>query len=166
MLVLRQYGEVMTRSGPEQRGSPDQPGPRHPGLSPQEVLASGGWHPRYARVLITVSDGDYGFALVDGNGDGAELEEELWRWEDGPGGHGHWEGGSSSGAGPLGYLPPLVAGGHIGQAYFAYGRVPGRESVTVQFDQRRYEIPVSPLGVWGFIKLAVNPRPGLPALLS
>jgi hypothetical protein len=59
-----------------------------------------------------------------------------------------------------------VAGGHIGQAYVAYGRVPGRESVTILFDQRRYEIPVSPLGVWGFIKVAVNPRPGLPALLS
>ncbi len=99
----------MTRLDPEERGGSHQAEPRHPGLSPQEVLASGGWHPRYARVLITVSDG---------------------------------------------------------QAYFAYGRVPGRESVTVQFDQRQYEIPVSALGVWGFIKVAVNPRPGLPALLS
>lgn len=57
--------------------------PAHPGLSHYEVLALGGWHRDYARVLITASDGDYGFALVDGNGDGAELEEELWRWEDG-----------------------------------------------------------------------------------
>jgi hypothetical protein len=124
------------------------------------VLASGGWHPDYARVLIAVSDRDCGFALVDGNGDGAELEEELWRWEDG-----HWEGGSSSGAGPLGYLPPLVAGGHLGQAYFAYGHVLGRDSVTVEFEQRQYEVPVSPLGVWGFIKEAADPRPGWPALL-
>jgi hypothetical protein len=130
------------------------------------VLASGGWHPRYVRVLITASDGDYGFALVDGNGDGAELEEELWQWGDGPGNHGRWEGGSTSGAGPLDHLLPLVAGGHIGSAYFAYGRVPGSESVTIEFEERRYEIPVSPLGVWGFIREAAEPHPGLPALVS
>jgi hypothetical protein len=149
-----------------ERGSPAEVGPRHPGLSHRDVLASGGWHPRYARVLITASDGDYGFALVDGNGDGAELEEELWQWEDGPGGHGHWEGGSSSGAGPLGYLPPIVAGGQIGPACFAYGRLPRLESVTIEFEKRRFEVLVGPLGVWGFIRRAAGARPGLPALVS
>ena len=156
-------------AGPDaaERGSPAERGPRHPGLSHHEVLASGGWHPRYARVLITASDGDYGFALVDGNGDGAELEEELWLWEDGPGGHGRWQPGSSSGAGPLDHLPTLAAGGHIGPAYFAYGRVPWAESVTIEFEQRRYEMPVvSQLGVWGFIRAAAGPHPGLPALVS
>jgi hypothetical protein len=136
-------------------------GPTHPGLSPGEVLASGGWHPRYARVLAAVSDGDYGFALVDGNGDGAELEEEFWCWEDG-----RWRGGSSSGGGPLGQLPPLVTGGQIGHAHVAFGRAPGRESVTVRFEQRRYVIPVSPLGIWCFIKEAAGPRPGPPDLVS
>ncbi len=42
--------------------------PDHPGLSAHEVLARGGWHPRYARFLAVASDGDYGFAVVDGNG--------------------------------------------------------------------------------------------------
>jgi hypothetical protein len=60
-----------------------------------------------------------------------------------------------------------VAGGHVGPAYFAYGRVPGAESVTIEFEQRRYEMPVvSQLGVWGFIKEAAGPHPGLPALVS
>jgi hypothetical protein len=135
--------------------------PAHPVLYPQEVLALGGWHPGYARVLVTASGGDYGFALVDGNGDGAELEEELWLWEDG-----RWRGGSSSGAGPLDYLRPLVAGGYVGDAFFAYGRVPGCESVTVEFERRRYEVP-APSGIWGFIKVAADPgRCGLPALVS
>ena len=135
--------------------------PAHPGLSPQEVLALGGWHRGYARVLITVSDGDYGFALVDGNGDGAELEEELWRWEDG-----RWDGAGSSGAGPLDRLRPLATGGRLGDAFFAYGRVPGRNVVTVEFEQHRYEVP-APLGIWGFIKIAAAPRRcGLPALVS
>jgi hypothetical protein len=50
--------------------------PEHPGLTEQEVLTHGGWHPRHARVLAVTSDGDYGFALVDGNGDGAGLEAD------------------------------------------------------------------------------------------
>ena len=66
----------------------------HPGLTEQEVIVGGGWHPRYARVLAVASDGDYGFALVDGNGDGAELEAELWRWDGGS-----WAGAGSSGGG-------------------------------------------------------------------
>jgi hypothetical protein len=36
---------------------------------------------RYAHVLAVASDGDYGFALVGGNGDGAELEAETWIWD-------------------------------------------------------------------------------------
>jgi hypothetical protein len=157
----------MAGSEAAERGSLAEGRPRHPGLCHRDVLASGEWHPRYVRVLITASDRDYGFALVDGNGDGAELEEELWQWEDRPGGHGRWQGGSSSGAGALDHLPPLVAGGHIGPAYFAYGRVRGRQSVTVEFEERRYDIPViSPLGVWGFIRGAAGPHPGFPALVA
>jgi len=93
--------------------------PDHPALTPAEVIAGGGWHPRYARVLATASDGDYGFALVDGNGDGAELEAEAWMWD-----HGNWAGAGSSGAGPLGSLGPVRTGGHIGNACFAYGSAP------------------------------------------
>ena len=166
ILVPAGYGEVMDGSDAAERGSPAEGRPRHPGLSHRDVLASGGWHPRYARALISASDGDYGFTLVDGNGDGAELEEELWQWEDGPGGHGRLAGREFLRCRTLDHLPPLVAGGHIGPAYFAYGRVPGRESVTVEFEERRYEIPVSPLGVWGFIREAAGLHPGLPALTS
>jgi hypothetical protein len=36
----------------------------------------------------------------------------------------------------------------------------------VEFEERRYEMPVSPLGVWGFIREAAGPHPELPALLS
>jgi hypothetical protein len=55
----------------------------HRGLSEEDVIACGGWHRGYARVLAVASDGDYGFAVVDGNGDGAELplaeREEISR---------------------------------------------------------------------------------------
>jgi hypothetical protein len=127
--------------------------PDHAGLSEDEVLAHGGWHSRYARVLAVTSDGDYGFAVVDGNGDGAELEAEMWEW-----GSGGWDSAGSSGAGPLSNLGPERTGGYIGKAYFAYGSAPGRRSVTISFDDRLHDVPVSRHGVWAFIKIRTNPR--------
>ena len=127
--------------------------PDHPALTPAEVIAGGGWHPRYTRVLATASDGDYGFALVDGNGDGAELEAEAWMWD-----HGNWAGAGSSGAGPLGSLGPVRTGGHIGNACFAYGSAPGRQSITIDFDGRHHQVPVSHYGVWAFVKIRTDPH--------
>jgi hypothetical protein len=121
--------------------------PGHPALTGEEVLAHGGWHPRYARVLAVASDGDHAFALVDGNGDGAELEAEAWLWDGRT-----WEPGNSSGAGPLGGLGREQTGGEAGPACFAFGRVPGRQSVTVEFDGQLYQVPVSRHGIWAFIK--------------
>lgn len=46
-------------------------------LTAAEVIVSGGWHPRYARVIAIASDDGYGFALVDGNGNGNELEADA-----------------------------------------------------------------------------------------
>src|ERR1700680_403160 len=63
------------------------------------VLDSGGWHSAHARVLLTVADENVGFVLVDGNGDGAELEMEYWFQDDNG-----WRAGSSTGEGPLGEL--------------------------------------------------------------
>jgi hypothetical protein len=128
----------------------------HPALTEDDILASGGWHPRYVRVLAVASDGDYGVAIVDGNGDGAELEEETWVWDDG-----RWTGGSSSGAGPLDTLGAIQTGGQIGAARFAFGRAPGRELVTVGFDGKTHQVPVGREGVWAFIKLGSGPAPAL-----
>lgn len=127
--------------------------PDHPGLTEQEVLARGGWHPRYARVLAVASDGDYAFAVVDGNGDGAELDAEMWEWDGGA-----WDAGGSSGAGPLGNLGPVQTGGQIGDACFAYGRAPWRQSITISFDGRLHNVPVSRYGVWAFVKARTDPH--------
>ncbi len=132
--------------------------PDHPGLTEAEVLSRGGWHPRYARVLALASDGNYGFALVDGNGDGAELEAETWQWDSGS-----WAGAGSSGAGPLDHLGSVQTGGRIGNAYVAYGSAPGRRSITVNFDGDLHQVPVSNHGVWAFIKIRTDPhRRGFP----
>ena len=49
--------------------------PDRRGLSAEDVLAHGGWHPGYARVLAVASDGDYGVALVDGTATGQNLKK-------------------------------------------------------------------------------------------
>lgn len=38
----------------------------------------GGWDPRYARVLDLQVDGDVAAALVDANGDGADLNVDIY----------------------------------------------------------------------------------------
>jgi hypothetical protein len=136
--------------------------PDHRGLTEEDVIARGGWHPGYARVLAVASGGDYGFAVVDGNGDGAELEAETWVWDGGI-----WVSGNSSGAGPLDRLGPLQTGGQIGDAHFAYGRAPGRREITISFDGHSHQVPVSQAGVWAFIKIRASPagrgfRPPMP----
>jgi hypothetical protein len=124
----------------------------HPALTPEEVIGRGGWDPRYARVLAIASDQDYGFALVDGNGDGAGLEAEAWTWDGGT-----WTGAGSSGAGPLNRLGPVRTGGQIHDACFAYGSAPGCQSITIDFDGRLHQVPVSRHGVWAFIKIRTDP---------
>jgi hypothetical protein len=125
--------------------------PDHSALTGPDVITHGGWHPRYARVLAVSSDGDYGFAVVDGNGDGAEVEAELWEWDGG-----RWASVSSSGAGPLSTFGHLQGRGRYGSTCFAFGRAPGRGSVTISFDGHPHQVPVSHGGVWAFIKSSTD----------
>jgi hypothetical protein len=119
----------------------------HAALTTAEVVALGGWHPRYARVIAIASTGDHGFALVDGNGDGSELEAEHWLWH-----QGSWQPGGSSGAGPL------HSGGHADDsAWFAYGSAPGQDTVTIVFDGRSHRVPVGRYGVWAFTGIRADP---------
>lgn len=125
----------------------------HAALTTAEVIACGGWHPRYARVIVVASAGDHGFALVDGNGDGSELEAEHWRWHEGS-----WEPGGSSGVGPLDTIGSLCSGGQVGDsAWFAYGSAPGENTVTIAFDGRSHHVPVGSYGVWAFTGIRADP---------
>jgi hypothetical protein len=77
----------MTTSADAPPGSPaktpaDAPGrtgwpvpPDHRGLSAEDVLAHGGWHPGYARVVAVASDGDYGVALETETATGQNLKK-------------------------------------------------------------------------------------------
>ncbi|HXB46525.1 MAG TPA: hypothetical protein VNW50_02100 [Streptosporangiaceae bacterium] len=46
-------------------------------LSAEAIIRVGGWHPRYARVLLIEHDEDDAVVLVDGNGDGLAGRSEY-----------------------------------------------------------------------------------------
>ncbi|MGB6455844.1 MAG: hypothetical protein WBH47_15315 [Streptosporangiaceae bacterium] len=119
-----------------------------PVLTAEQILAEGGRHPRYARVLAVASDGDFGLALVDGNGDGAELEDEIWIFGDGT-----WSGGPTSGAGPLSRVQGLHSWWPAKDVCFAYGSALGRQSVIISLAGQRHHVPVGRDGIWAFVKV-------------
>lgn len=43
------------------------------------VLSAGGWDPRYAVKLAVASSGDMGAALIDTNGDEADIDIDVYR---------------------------------------------------------------------------------------
>jgi hypothetical protein len=92
--------------------------------------------------LLIVQDDDVAVTIVDGNGDGSELETELFNR--GPKG---WvdqgsSGGIASGMGSVlkeGAVTTLV------------GLAEANETVTVRFQGSTYECKANDLGYWGFV---------------
>jgi hypothetical protein len=130
------------------------PAPRT-ALTEQLVISAGGWHPRYTRVLMierdarTDQDAGLALVLVDGNGDGAELEVEYWQRDEA----GLWEAGSSSGHGSLEWLARFTSWS-AGPFVCAVGRVGPRQAVQVSYNGRAHRRIASDSGVWGFIHTA------------
>jgi hypothetical protein len=112
-------------------------------LTESPVIAEGGWDERYARVLLIQQLGDQAIVLVDGNGDGAEIESEQWFQT--PAG---WVGGSSQGVGPLGHRP-IWTWGERGGTGFVIGCKPDTtDQVTVEWLGRRSTAVPDANGLW------------------
>jgi hypothetical protein len=120
-------------------------------LSADAVIHTGGWHPRYARVLLIEHDDRVGVILIDGNGDGAELELEYWHRDDDL-----WHGGATAGHGPLAFLPTFQAW-NAGDFVAAIGRTRPGAAVSVDYGNSRYRRQASELGIWGFVHAADSP---------
>jgi hypothetical protein len=124
-------------------------------LSEDAIIGLGGWHPRYARVLLIEHDEGNALVLVDGNGDGAELELEYWfRDSDGT-----WLGGSSSGYGSLDFLASSQSW-DAGDFVAALGRVAPATEVSVEYGGHTYRRRANEFGIWGFVHTADSARPG------
>jgi hypothetical protein len=124
------------------------------GPSAQTIILTGGWHPRYARVLLVEHDGDRALVLVDGNGDGAELELEYWV----RGAEGVWQGGSTSGHGALDYMASVQSWSAV-DFVVALGRTKPGADIDVQYGGAVYRRRANEFGLWGFIHRANSSRP-------
>ena len=118
-------------------------------LTADALIAGGGWNPKYARVLLIEDDGHDAVILVDGNGDGAELELEYWQRE----ADGIWHGGSSSGHGALDHLPGAQSW-HAGLFVAAIGRADPAAEVSVEYGGQVYSRRANEFGIWGFVHAA------------
>lgn len=112
-------------------------------LTAELVIETEGWHPRYARVVLIAADDDVGVVLVDGNGDGSELEMEYWT-HDGDA----WVGGSSSGYGSLDSVSTVTW--DAGPMVCAIGRGSAGEIAQVRYDGEVFDCIVNEFGLWGF----------------
>lgn len=116
-------------------------------LAPPVVLARGGWHPAFARVLLVEQSGDRALVLVDGNGDGAELEVEYWRRGS------QWEELASSGYGPLASVEPFNSWRPDGFVC-AVGRISPGEAILIDYAGSAHRRLANQFGLWGFIQEA------------
>jgi hypothetical protein len=118
-------------------------------LSPEAIIRAGGWHPTYARVVLIEQAGDLALVLIDGNGDGAELEIEYWQRD----ADGLWRGGSTSGHGPLDGLTSAESW-DAGDFVVALGRTSPGAEVSVGYGGQVYRRRANEFGIWGFIHAA------------
>lgn len=131
-------------------------------LSPEVVLSEGGWNRNFARVLLVEEYDEQAVALVDGNGDGAELELEYWTREGASG----WVCASSSGYSDLGSLARAetwTTGTHV----VALGKVAPGADVRLSYAGGTHSRQANEFGIWGFIAPADPESPGeLPVVAS
>lgn len=124
-------------------------------LSPGVVLSAGGWNRDFARVLLIEEHDGQAVVLVDGNGDGAELELEYWARAVTSG----WVCESSSGYADLGSLARAdtwATATHV----VALGKVAPRVGVRLSYAGDVHWRQASELGIWGFIAPADPQSPG------
>jgi hypothetical protein len=98
--------------------------------------------------------GDSALVLVDGNGDGAELELEYWHRDT----DGTWEGGATSGHGALTWLPSSDAWS-TGELVCALGRGDPASLVSISYGGTTYSRQTNEFGLWGFLHDADSARP-------
>lgn len=135
-------------------------------LTPEMVIDLGGWDGRFARVLAIAAHRGAGLAVVDSNGDEANIDaEHYWRDE-----AGDWEAGSSGGpvstgeigvsaCGDGGYLDP-DSDGYVDYVRWACGRTsdPGQQVVTVSAWGRDIAVVAGQGGWWAWIESILSPE--------
>ncbi len=109
-------------------------------LDPRLVLSAGGWDPRYAVTLAVAEHDSIGAALIDSNGDEADIDLDDYERD----ADGNWHDGNSAGVGDSGtsWTPGRVA---------IWGRSEPHEAVALEYLGRRHSVLASGTGWWLFV---------------
>lgn len=114
-------------------------------LDSESTITAGGWDPRYAVALAVVSAGDIAAALVDTNGDGADIDIDQYSRDD----SGAWVEVASSSAGDHGTSMSA-------QMVTAHGRTAPGGTVHVEYNRVRHAVTSDSSGWWLFIAPSVD----------
>ncbi len=111
-------------------------------LNPTSASMAGGWDPRWAKVLAVETDDDAGAgaAIVDTNGDGADIN--IDRYTRAPGGD--WEPGPSGNIGDKGWCR-----WETGVA--CWGRTTPGRTVQIEYAGARHQVTTASSGWWLFV---------------
>ena len=123
-------------------------------LTEDAIIRLGGWHARYARVVLIEHDDRHAVVLVNGNGDDSELEAEYWHRDDDD--DARWRPGSSSVT-----VRSRLCGPRAGTRAISSPRSAGRSRVPRSASHspgRVYLRQANSFGAWGF----VHTRRGVP----
>jgi len=104
------------------------------------ALRLGGWDPRYAVVLATAARDGVAAALVDTNGDGADIDLDQYE----QGADGLWFEVNSGNCGETGAFS-------TGFMALAWGRADPGSMVRVEYQAARYAVEASDQGRWMFV---------------
>ena len=119
------------------------------------MLSAGGWDPRYAVTLAVASQDDVGAALIDTNGDGADIDLDVYERD----ADGVWQGVASSGVGDDGgFLSDRMA--------VISGRTEPGLIVNIEYASRRSSVVASGAGWWLFVAVAVPGVDAFPCLIG
>ena len=141
----------LTGTGPDRRDT--MPGVEE--LNSRLVLSAGGWDPRYAVTLAVASADDVGAALIDTNGDEADIDLDGYQ-RDADGG---WEETSSSGVGDGGcFLSNRMA--------VIFGRTGPGLMVDIEYAGQRGSIVASATGWWLYVAVAIAGSDAVPSFVG
>ena len=117
-----------------------------PVLTDGNLLDGGGWDARFARVLRRAVAGRAALAVVDSNGDGAELEADVWEYEGG-----RWQPGGSSSLGSLDARGGESTG-RSGHVVWAAGLLEVGSSVRVRYGDDEQPVAADSDGLWAWVR--------------
>jgi hypothetical protein len=118
-------------------------------LNAERAIQAGGWDPRYAVALAVASRSDIAAALIDTNGDGADID--LDQYERGADGYWHEVSSGSAGAAGSSWSQRIAA---------AWGQANPATTIEIEYLGLRDSIVASVAGWWLFVAPATN-DPGL-----